>query len=189
MPPENTQPMTQNDLDRLTSAVKALLKALQRSQMTETYAGTGNAVARQYRQLHGKIAEHLSDDYYVTDVLQLDIPNDADDKQTVSLVQSSASQLYEYLKTLRVDDERPPNPSPGREGHRSFGEELSDEIMRFTSNTIKRALSGIELDIDIDEPPTPAGAADPAGKAQAQAEGQTVCAARRPQRPGQQRPG
>ena len=139
----------------LATAVKALQKSVERSLMTDTYVGTAAMMAKQYRKLHSKIAEHYPDDYYITDVLLLEVPEDADERQVVSLVQISASQLHEYLKAMGSSSA---TSETGRESDerrtvRDLGEEFSQEIMRFTSDTLRRALSNIEF--DMPEPPEP----------------------------------
>lgn len=155
----------------LTRAVGALGKAAQNALMTESYDGASDALAGNYRALQAKIAETLPDDYYAGTVLQLTLPDGADDRQIVSLVQLAASQMHTYLRTLLDDMEDGPGSPPwggppgtppwaGRRGRRrqhprDFGRELSEEILDFTKETLRRALSQVDIDIDVPEPPQP----------------------------------
>ncbi|MEL7235152.1 MAG: hypothetical protein AAFV33_08860 [Chloroflexota bacterium] len=153
----------------LTRAVGAVSKAAQRALTTETYDGAGEALVGNYHALQQKIAETLPDDYYAGTVLQLTVPEDADDRQVVSLVQLAASQMHTYLRSLLEDMEDGPGSPPwggppgtppwggrrrrNRQHPRDFGRELSEEILDFTKETLRRALS--QVDIDVPEPPQP----------------------------------
>lgn len=161
----DTEDMSQDESTRLMLAVKSLLRAVERSIATESYDGVAASMATNYQNLHAKIAELYPDDYYVTDVLALNLPDEANDRQIANLVQLAASQMVTYLAS--IDDDAPPPYGPPRHRRRhprndyaegrDFGRELSDEIMNFTRETLRRALSGIDvaLDLDVDEPPAP----------------------------------
>lgn len=143
--------MTEQERKRLLLAVQALVKTVERSLLTDTYEGIAEAVAQNYRDLHAKIAEQLPDDYYVTDVLRLNIPDGADERQQVVLVQLAASQLATYLKNLESLE----NPQASTRNRSDIGRDLGDEIARFTKETLRRALSNIDIDIEPPSPPDP----------------------------------
>jgi len=142
----------------LTRAVGALGKAAERALVADAYDGAGDALVNNYRSLQAKLAETLPDDFYVASVLKLDVPAEADDRQKVSLVQVSAGQMHTYLQGMLHDhDDFPPGVPPWvkrrrRHGHpRDFGRELSEDILEFTKETIRRALSSVDFDIEFEE--------------------------------------
>lgn len=165
--------MTDSEIQRLLHAIHALMRAVERALMTDTTEGVGDAMVTNYTKLHAKIAESYTDDYYVTDVLALEVPKNATDEQKVALVRLAATQLESYLQSLLEDQEADDfwggNPPPGftrrhrrrrsrsRGPERDFGAEISDEILNFTKETLRRALSGLDIDLDDDapEPPEP----------------------------------
>lgn len=152
--------MSEQEINRLMMAVKSLMKAVERSIASETYEGIADTMAANYRALHTKIAELHPDDYYVTTVLTLNIPESADDRQKVSLVQLAASQMYHYLASLRAESGfRPGRGFRGHGGpwendwsrHHDLGREISEEVMAFTKETMRRAFDAFDFDIDIDD--------------------------------------
>ena len=177
--------MSSQEIQQLMMAVKALMKAVERSLATESYDGIADTMVDNYRALHTKIVEHYPDDYYVTEVLTVKIPDGATDRQKVSLVQLAASQMQSYLRSLHDDGgfrysfsttgprrgrrRGPRGPmhghdhGPGMHGGPGgdFGREISEEIMNFTKETLRRALSKMDEAMDFDEehvpprPPTP----------------------------------
>ncbi len=168
--------MTENEIQRLLHAIRALMGAVERALMTDTTDGVGDAMVTNYTKLHTKIAESYPEDYYLTDVLALDVPEDTDNAQKIALVRLAATQLESYLQSLLEDQESEEfwggSPPPGfkrrgrrgsshwrkhRSQERDFGAELSDEILNFTKETLRRALSSIDIviDDDVPEPPEP----------------------------------
>jgi hypothetical protein len=154
--------MTDPARDKLMKAMFSLHKSIEHQLMlNDNFEGVADAMVNNYRTLHSKIAELYEDDYYITDVLKLDVPEDATDKQKVLLVQLAASQMATYMKSMAREERRerfrgPGGPPPHwkRDEERDFGRELSDEIMNFTKETLRRALDSLDIMVE-GEPPEP----------------------------------
>jgi len=138
---------TRAALRQLLPALKALAKSVDRSYWTGTYEGSGDMAVKSYSSLQRKIAELLPDDHYVTDALALEIAPDATEQQKVAQVQLAVSQLVNYLEGL-VRSSYPPGEF---EDLSDLGRELRDRILATTRETIRKAMAGMDIDIDIDE--------------------------------------
>lgn len=132
---------TLNELVRLTKAVRALSKTVERNQWTGTGEGTGAMVVKSYRSLHKKATELLPGDYYVTEGLALDIRDSASDEEMVAQVRVASSQLAIYLSEL-IRSERPPFDEAG--DWSSIGRDIQEQILNLTKRTLKRALTNVE---------------------------------------------
>jgi hypothetical protein len=142
-----------NALSQLRLAFKSLARSVEKALMTEMYPGAGDVSARNYRALHARAGELLPDDYYVREVLALDVPADAPDKQLLAAVSLQAGQMVDYLDSVSKPDPRLVFSSPDFDELRTLGRDLQDQILSVTRTTLKRALSGI--DISMSRPPEP----------------------------------
>ena len=75
-------------LSQLRLAFKSLSKSVEKALMTEMYPNSGDLSARSYRALHTHAVTLIPDDYYVREVLALDVADDAPEKQTVVLLET-----------------------------------------------------------------------------------------------------
>lgn len=143
--------------DRAVEQIRALipaLKALQESVRHAVYGGSPEGVAKMaiksYTKLHAKFAELMSDDDYITDVLVLDIDEKDSDEAKVAQLELAANQLLTYVKA-KLNEERWGGVVDKGE-IKQLGKELQDQVLNFTRNTLRRALSTIE---DMPVPPIP----------------------------------
>ncbi|NWF69736.1 MAG: hypothetical protein HXY40_11690 [Chloroflexi bacterium] len=152
---------TRTALTPLLMALKSLGKAVEKSVLTGTYEGTGDMIARQYHNLHTKIAQLLPDDYYVAEVLKLDQPAGGHESQKIAQVNLAVGQLVGYLENLLkggggavISDV---------EDIKEMGRELQQQILSVTRKALKRALANIDIDVDVKntpDAPTPPDAPD-----------------------------
>ncbi len=147
---------TRNQLSQLFLAAKSLGKAVEKSVMTGTQEGIGDMILKNYHDLHARIANLLPDDYYVTEVLRLDIAPDASDRHKAAQVNLAIGQLISYLESLLRAT--PAAIAGDIEDIKDMGRELQQQILSVTRKAIKRALSNIDIEVDLKdqpEPPTP----------------------------------
>ncbi len=136
-------------LRQLLPALKSLAKSVEHSYWSGSYEGTGDMAVKSYRSLQRRIAELLPDDVYVTEALALEIKPEATEQQMVAQVQLAVSQLYSYLEGL-VKSSR---PAGDMEDISELGRELRDRIVLTTRDAIRKAMSNMDIDIDIDNEP------------------------------------
>ena len=156
---------TAASLSQLRLAFKSLAKSVEKALMTEMYPGSGDQSARSYRSLHTHAVTLIPDDYYVREVLALDVADDAPEKQKLAAVSLQAGQMVDYLDGLLKPDPRIAFSSPDFDDIRTLGRDLQEQILAVTRTTLKRALSGIDISIskgpmppeppEPPEPPTP----------------------------------
>jgi hypothetical protein len=136
-------------LRQLLPALKALAKSVEWNLYNESYEGTGGMAVKSYRGLQGKVAQILPDDPYVTEALVLEDTPNATDKQRAAQVRMAVSQLVTYvegqLRSQRTETEL--------EDITDLGRELRDRIVLTTRDAIRRAMSNMDIDIDIDNEP------------------------------------
>lgn len=160
--------MDENTLNQLEQALKAL-KALERStthgQRTGMTSGTAKLAARSYTNLYEKITELLPDDMYIQS-LAVDLDEAEDDQDTVSQINFVATNLYAYLKDLLRDAQKNQRSTSG-EGNqwnfnwgnmgmdpdelRNLGRDIQEQVMGITRTTVRRALSNVDIDLDISD--------------------------------------
>jgi len=135
-------------------ALKALQRSLEKAIASKTFTGTSSMALRSYQGLHSRVADLLPDDYYVNDLLVLDLADDADEQQVVAQISLAVDQLQSYLEDmLGPQHQVPPVPPVPPVPDMDFGElgrTLRDRILAQTKDTIRRAMAEIDLDIDID---------------------------------------
>ncbi|MFN8379281.1 MAG: hypothetical protein U0452_11480 [Anaerolineae bacterium] len=145
---------TATALTQLRLAFKSLVKSAEKALMTDMYPGSGDVSARSYRSLHAHAVTLIPDDYYVREVLALDVADDAPEKQKLAAVSLQAGQMVDYLDSLlKVSDPRFAFSSPDLDEIKTLGRDLQEQILSVTRTTLKRALAGI--DISITRPPAP----------------------------------
>jgi hypothetical protein len=83
-------------LIRLIPPARALKEDLGRSIHLELYSGTGDMALKSFQGLHASVVR-LTDDPYV-EALSLSVPENATDKEKVSLALLAAGQLTAYLE-------------------------------------------------------------------------------------------
>ncbi len=133
-------------------ALKALQRSVERSLHEGTYEGTGKMVVKSYQGIQRKVAELLPDDFYIHDTLALEVNGDEKERHMASQVQLAASQMIIYLDGI-LRDYRASTGTVGtdmsdwRSFGRDFGRDLSDQIIRMTQATIKRAVSNVDFDV------------------------------------------
>lgn len=145
---------TSKNLSQLLLALKSLTKTVEKSLMQGMVQGTGDVVVKNYRSLHARAVELLPDDFYVRDVLVLDIAEDANDKQKLGQVHLQVSQLTDYLENL-VRTEYRVNFTGDMDDLKNLGRDITDQILSLTQKTIRRAISNIEVGTNPPPPPPP----------------------------------
>lgn len=134
------------------TALRALQQSVDRTLMQGVYDGAGAMAIKSYQGLHGRIAELMPDDFYVANVLALEVAADADERAVLAQVQFAVTQLVLYLEgRMREAAPLPPRPpmAPEPPDFRMLGRDLSDQIINMTRTTLKRAISGIDVDVQI----------------------------------------
>lgn len=142
---------TFNELNKLALAIRALSKSVERALMTNTFDGTANMMAKNYRSLQAKAAQLMPDDYFVTDTLVLDIEPDSTEREIVAQVQLAVQQLSAYMDgQLRSQRGNFPSGTTSAIGDdfRSLGRDLQDQIINVTKYALRRALTNIDIGIN-----------------------------------------
>ena len=143
---------TTKSLSQLLMALKSLSKSVEKSYYQGAFQGVGDMVARSYRSLHARAVELLPEDFYVREVLVLDVEQQGSEKEKLAQVNLLVSQLTDYMESLlRV--EQKVNFRGDVDDLKGLGRDLSDQIITYTRQTLRRALSNIE--VGIETPPTP----------------------------------
>lgn len=146
---------TVKSLTQLSLAFKSLLKSVEKSLMTGMYAGMGDLSVRGYRALHAKAVEVLPEDYFVREVLGLELPETADDQQKLAAVSLQAGQMVNYLEGLQRAEQKAAY-APDMDELRNLGRDLQDQILSVTRSTLRRAMHNIDINIARpDAPPVP----------------------------------
>ncbi len=146
---------TNKDLAQLQMAFKSLSRSVEKGLLTDMYAGAGDVAVRSYNALHTHAVDLLPDDYYVREVLDLELPGDAADRQKLAAVSLQSSQMVDYLDSLVRVESRTVFTGPDMEELRTMGRDLQDQILSVTRNTLKRAMANIDINIQHGAPPEP----------------------------------
>src|SRR5437660_325344 len=115
---------TRETLIQFIIAVRAFAKSVEKSLFTGTFEGIiSDVMVKKYLGLQARAIQLLPEDFYIKDVLSLDIPENADDHQKTLLINLSVGQLLEYLEELiRAEDKTQPFFGPFPHGRRpDFG--------------------------------------------------------------------
>ncbi|CAG0997770.1 hypothetical protein ANRL2_03739 [Anaerolineae bacterium] len=149
---------TITSLTQLLLALKSLSKSVEKSYYHGAFQGVGDMVAKSYRSLHARAVELMPEDFYIRDVLVLDPEQQGSDKEKLAQVNMQASQLTDYLESLlRVEQKG--NVRADVEDLKGLGRDLSDQIISYTRQTLRRALANVEIGIEGSpmppQPPVP----------------------------------
>ena len=138
---------TRQQIRQLIPALQSLEKSVRQALLERTFMGIGEMAVKSYDNLHNRIAQLMPDDFYVTDALGLNIPPEADEQQKVAQVQLAVSQLVSYLENqVRGSGDLGADIDDLKEISRS----LRDRILAQTKDTIRRAMTDVEINIDTD---------------------------------------
>ncbi len=107
---------------------------------------------KSYQGIQRKVAELFPEDFYITDTLALESDGEAQERHMLSQVQLAASQMIIYLEGLLREYRMTSGATPGdwgdiRDLGRSFGRDLQEQILNLTRTTIRRAVEGIDIDV------------------------------------------
>lgn len=84
----------------------------------------------------------------MTETLTLELDDKTEEQHMMSQVQLASSQMVIYLEgLLRENHARPMDFNVERGDFRGIGREIQDQIMRLTRETIQRAVSNIDVDV------------------------------------------
>lgn len=135
-------------------ALKALQRSVERAVQMDVYQGTGRMAVKQYAGIQRKVAELYPEDFYVTDTLTLELDEEIAERHMLSQVQLAAGQMVIYLEGLLREQnvsgrgfEFRGDINVERGDWRGLGREIQDQIMRLTRETIQRAVSNIDVDV------------------------------------------
>ena len=127
-------------LIRLIPAARALKEQLEKSIHLEIYSGTGDAALKSLQGLQRSISEITGDSYVAS--LSLEAPQNATDKEKVSLALLIAIQLSAYLEgqTGLVDlsgkSAAQYAPNINIQNVKGLGPDQIDKIMKITEDTL-----------------------------------------------------
>lgn len=152
---------TSKELARLQMAFKSLSRSVEKGLLTDMYAGAGDVVVHSYRALHARAVELLPEDYYVAHVLDLELPEDAADRQKLAAVSLQTSQMVDYLGSLQHVDARPLFTGPEIDELRTMGRDIQEQVLTVTRNTLRRAMANIDVTIQRAAPSEPPEAPQP----------------------------
>lgn len=148
---------TLRTLSQILIGLKALMRSTEKSYRMGTYQGSADSAVRSFTTIQTKVKELLPDDFYLTEVINLDIPPQADDVHKLNQVIMQGNQMLEYLDNL-VRQQGDGSAAVGFSGDfaelRNLGRDLQDQIMTLTKTTLRRALSNIDVGVPP-EPPVP----------------------------------
>jgi len=151
---------TKASLNQLVLALRAFTKSVEKSFHHGMYEGATDLMIKQYRTLHGKAAQLLPDDFYVIETLVLDVDNAPEDEQKVGRVMLVSDQLSDYLQGILKGDQLTPAPT-NADDLKDLGREFQERILNLTKHTLRRALSQIDVEVNISDEPEPAMPPEP----------------------------
>ena len=139
-------------LQQYQQALKALQRSVERSLQEGTFEGTGKMGVKSYQGIQRKVAELFPEDFYITETLALESEGDMQERHMVSQVQLAASQKIIYLDGLLREYRQSSGVATGEWGDlkswgRDFGRDLQQQIIDLTRTTIRRAVEGIDIDV------------------------------------------
>jgi hypothetical protein len=143
---------TFKQLSQLVMALKSLARTVERGYHAGMFDSVGDHLVKTYRGLHKRVAELVPDDYYVTELLILELSEKSNDEQKMVQVRLFSDQLLEYLQSLLRAEEHQNVLSDNIP--KGLGRELQDEILQMTKKIIRRAVSHIEIDVNEGQIPT-----------------------------------
>lgn len=150
---DNVDENTIRALRQLLPALEALSSTLHEMGHSGLTDGAGDMALKSYRSLHAKIAALLPDDDYVTEVLVIEVDPSVGDRQKLAQVQLAAKQLVKYLQSQMRDSRGGFNigpMGPDFEDLKDMTRNLRDRILAQTKDSIRRAMSDIDIEINLD---------------------------------------
>ncbi len=142
------------DLEQLALALKALAASVEKMLMIGEFAGLGDVVAKKYQVLHRHAAGLLPDDFFVREVLALELTEGADDRAKLAQVSLMVSQLRDYVEGL-LKVERRATFTAEIDDLKGLGREIQDQILSITRQSLRRAIRSIDVNVEIPEPKIP----------------------------------
>ena len=143
---------TNASLNQLVLALRAFSRSVEKSFHHGMYEGTTDLMIRQYRTLHGKVGQLLVDDFYVNESLVLDVSPETSEEQKVSQVMLLSDQLTDYLQNT-LKSEQQTHTAPSAHDINDIGREFQEHVMNLTRHTLKRALSHIDVEVNVSDDP------------------------------------
>lgn len=145
-------------VQQLLLAFKSLQKSVEKSLLTGIADGTGATAIRGYQRLQARAKELMPDDFFITEVLVLDVEEDADDDKNLAQVNLLSSQAVDYLEGLYKAQAKAAAKADFEEiGYslRDLGQEIQEQVMNMTRKTLKRAVANIDISVDPRKDPFP----------------------------------
>lgn len=145
-------------VQQLLLAFKSLQKSVEKSLLTGIADGTGATAIRGYQRLQARAKELMPDDFFITEVLVLDVEEDADDDKNLAQVNLLSSQAVDYLEGLYKAQAKAAAKADFEEiGYslRDLGQEIQEQVMNMTRKTLKRAVANIDISEDPRKDPFP----------------------------------
>jgi hypothetical protein len=136
-------------------AFKSLNRSIEKSMHSGMYQGTGDTAVRNYLALHKRAVQLLPDDFYISDVLTLEIAAESNDRQKLSQVTLITGQMVDYLKSQVAEETRTSFDSTDFDEIKGFGRDLQDQILNLTRNTLRRAFDNVDVTVNVPRPPRP----------------------------------
>ncbi len=145
MPP--VRPGTATEVDGVLRAVKSLARSVESQLFTgDDYKGTGSMIVKSYKRLHSKVIELLPDDFYINDVLALEVDEEADERAQIAQVQLALNQLSHYLQSVQKDLLKH-GKTDDFQDLREMGRSVSEHVISLTRQAVGRAISSIDIEI------------------------------------------
>src|SRR5205085_1457235 len=119
------------------------------------FEGTGDTVLRQARSLQTRAKQLLPDDYFIGEVISLDIHGNPTDEEKNMHVRLMTDQLLDYLQSL-VKGDQSVTIRAEVDDLKDVGRELQSQILQMTRKALKRAIIHMDIgtdEFDIPEPP------------------------------------
>lgn len=132
--------------------LRALQKSIEHSINMGIFSGVGSTAVKSYRGLHGKIAEAMSEDPYITETLAYDLDDDTKDEQKLATVQMLLNQLVAYLEMQLHGDQEPERPFEFRKRKRGFediGRDLQGQLLNVTRSALRKAVISVDRGEDL----------------------------------------
>ncbi len=145
-------------VQQLLLAFKSLQKSVEKSLLTGIAQGAGTTAVRGYQRLQSRAQELMPDDFFITEVLILDVEEDASDDQQLAQVNLLSSQAVDYLEGLNKAQAKAAAKADFEDfGYtlRDLGQEIQDQVMNMTRKTLKRAVANIDISVDPRKDPFP----------------------------------
>ncbi len=161
-------------VQQLLLAFKSLQRSVEKGLLTGIAEGAGTTAVRSYVRLQERAKQLLPDDFFIGDVLILDINEDESDNKKLAQVNLLSSQAVDYLEGLNKAASRTATQANFEDlGYslRDLGQEIQDQVMHMTRKTLKRAVANIDINDRKDPfPPMPPAPPEPPAPPHAPAE-------------------